>query len=62
MPLKYDKTEIAIISHDGKKTEMVQFLNENNSFLDSKNTHLIVTGTARLKVEKAGIKAEKLLS
>ena len=28
--------EIAIISHDGKKAEMVQFLNEHKNLLASK--------------------------
>ncbi|MCF6297931.1 MAG: methylglyoxal synthase [Flavobacteriaceae bacterium] len=54
--------EIAIISHDGKKAEMVQFLNEHKSILESKKIHLVATGTTGLKVEKAGIEVERLLS
>jgi len=54
--------EIAIISHDGKKAEMVQFLNEHKHLLDSKRIHLVATGTTGSKAEKAGIKVEKLLS
>lgn len=62
MPLKFNNMEIAIISHDGKKAEMVQFLNENKSILESKNIQLIATGTTGLKVQKAGIKVKKMLS
>lgn len=32
--------EIAIIAHDGKKGEMVQFLNEHNAILLQKIYHL----------------------
>ncbi len=54
--------QIAIISHDGKKADMVQFLNEHKSLLSQKKIHLIATGTTGSKVEKAGFKVEKLLS
>ena len=54
--------EIALISHDGKKAEMVQFLNEHKAILEQKKIQLIATGTTGLKVEKAGFKVEKLLS
>ena len=54
--------EIAIISHDGKKAEMVQFLNEHKAILASKEIHLVATGTTGSKAEKAGFKVEKLLS
>jgi methylglyoxal synthase len=54
--------EIALISHDGKKAEMVQFLNENKAILEQKKIQLIATGTTGLKVEKAGFVVEKLLS
>lgn len=53
---------IAIIAHDGKKPEMVQFLNENRDILHSKNLHIIATGTTGSKTEAAGYKVEKLLS
>lgn len=53
---------IAIIAHDGKKPEMVQFLNENRSILDSKQIKIIATGTTGAKTEAAGYKVEKLLS
>ena len=54
--------EIAIISHDGKKAEMVQFLNENKAILESKNIQLIATGTTGSKAVKAGFRVETLLS
>ena len=54
--------EIAIISHDGKKAEMVQFLNEHKELLASKKIQLISTGTTGTKAEKAGFKVRKLLS
>jgi methylglyoxal synthase len=54
--------EIALISHDGKKAEMVQFLNEHKAILEQKKIKLIATGTTGLKVEKAGFEVEKLLS
>ncbi|MCB7480216.1 methylglyoxal synthase [Christiangramia sediminis] len=53
---------IAIIAHDGKKPEMVQFLNENRNILDSKQLKIIATGTTGAKTEAAGYKVEKLLS
>ncbi len=53
---------IAIIAHDGKKPEMVQFLNENREILHSKNLNIIATGTTGAKTEAAGYKVEKLLS
>lgn len=54
--------EIAIIAHDGKKAEMVQFLNEHRAILQQKNISLVSTGTTGTKVEKAGFKVTRLLS
>lgn len=53
---------LAIIAHDGKKPEMVQFLNEHREILQSKNINLIATGTTGYKTEAAGYEVEKLLS
>lgn len=53
---------IAIIAHDGKKAEMVQFLNEHRDVLQRNNVELISTGTTGEKVEKAGFEVRKLLS
>ena len=54
--------EIAIISHDGKKAEMVQFLHKHKAILDSKNIQLIATGTTGSKAKKAGFEVRTLLS
>lgn len=54
--------EIAIIAHDGKKAEMVQFLNEQAETLHNNEVFLISTGTTGSKVEKAGFNVTKLLS
>ncbi|MDG1333459.1 MAG: methylglyoxal synthase [Crocinitomicaceae bacterium] len=54
--------EIAIIAHDGKKAEMVQFLNEQKEILHNNDINLISTGTTGQKVEKAGFTVTKLLS
>jgi len=54
--------EIAIIAHDGKKPEMVQFLNEQKDILNKSNVQLVATGTTGEKVEKAGFPVTKLLS
>lgn len=54
--------EIAIIAHDGKKTEMVQFLMDFRAVIIAKNIQLIATGTTGKHVEKAGLKVDKYLS
>ena len=54
--------EIAIIAHDGKKAEMVQFLNEHKAILHQKGIQLVATGTTGNKAEKAGFKVTKFLS
>ncbi|RKE95339.1 methylglyoxal synthase [Ichthyenterobacterium magnum] len=54
--------EIAIIAHNGKKPEMVQFLNEHKDILHQKDINLVSTGTTGQKVELAGFKVLKLLS
>ena len=40
---------IAIIAHDGKKAEMVQFLNEQSHILHKNEIELISTGTTGKK-------------
>lgn len=54
--------EIAIIAHDGKKAEMVQFLMEHKSTLLHKNISLVATGTTGTRAEKAGFEVLKVLS
>lgn len=54
--------EIAIIAHDGKKAEMVQFLNEHKAVFHQNNITLVSTGTTGKKVKKAGFEVQRLLS
>jgi methylglyoxal synthase len=54
--------EIAIIAHDGKKADMVQFLNKNQNILQKEKITLIATGTTGSKAENAGFKIKKMLS
>ncbi len=54
--------EIAIIAHDGKKVDMVQFLNKNIELLRQEKIKLIATGTTGGKAEKAGFKVKRMLS
>jgi len=54
--------ELAIIAHDGKKADMVQFLNKNIDILHQENIKIIATGTTGGKAEAAGIKVKKMLS
>jgi methylglyoxal synthase len=54
--------EIAIIAHDGKKADMVQFLNKNIDILVKENIKIVATGTTGSKAEVVGIKVKKMLS
>ncbi|CAA0194518.1 Methylglyoxal synthase [Tenacibaculum maritimum] len=54
--------EIAIIAHDGKKAEMIQFLNKHKAILHQKDIRLIATGRTGTKAERAGFKVTKFLS
>ena len=56
------KFEIAVIAHDGKKADLVQFLNKNQAILHQENIKIIATGTTGRKAEAAGIKVKKMLS
>ena len=54
--------EIAIIAHDGKKAEMIQFLMDFKALILAKEINLISTGTTGKNAEKAGFKVRKFLS
>lgn len=54
--------KLAVIAHDGKKAEMVAFLNKHIQLLHQKNVHIIATGTTGKHAEAAGLKVEKVLS
>ena len=52
--------KIAIIAHDGKKPEMVNFINKNQDKLEKAD--LVATGTTGTHVENTGLQVEKKLS
>lgn len=54
--------KIALIAHDGKKADMVHFLNGFKSQLHHSNISLVATGTTGSHIEKAGYNVIKLLS
>jgi len=54
--------KIAIIAHDGKKAEMVQFLSKSHDILKHEKIKLIATGTTGSHVEAGGLKVEKVAS
>ncbi|MFM2370269.1 MAG: hypothetical protein RL619_2595 [Bacteroidota bacterium] len=54
--------EIAIIAHDGKKADLVQFLEKNKAILLEEQIQLIATGTTGGKAENSGFKVTKMLS
>jgi len=54
--------EIAIIAHDGMKANLVEFIKEHKTFLQSETISLIATGTTGSRAEEVGFKVMKLLS
>jgi methylglyoxal synthase len=54
--------EIAIIAHDGKKADMVQFLNKNKAILLKEKIKIIATETTGARAVAAGFKVKKMLS
>ncbi len=54
--------EIAIIAHDGKKRQMIEFVLLNRAFLNSDSITLIATGTTGTLMEQEGFKVLKMLS
>ena len=62
MPISIDIMKLAVIAHDGKKAEMVAFLNKHNSLLHNKQINIVATGTTGKHAEAAGLKVERLLS
>ena len=53
--------KIAVIAHDGKKAEMVAFLNRHMDFLKSVGTEIVATGTTGKHAQDAGLEVERLL-
>ncbi len=54
--------KIAVIAHDGKKAEMVSFLNRHLDVLDSANIKIIATGTTGKHAQAAGLHVERVQS
>ena len=54
--------EIAIIAHDGKKADMIQFLMNHKQLLSQKSIQLISTGTTGEKAINAGFEIRQFLS
>ncbi len=54
--------KIAVIAHDGKKAEMVSFLNRHLDVLDSANIKIIATGTTGKHAQAAGLSVERVQS
>ncbi len=55
-----EKKRIALIAHDGKKAEMVAFLNQNRNKL--KNFNLVGTGTTGRHAQDAGFEIKRYQS
>jgi len=55
-----DNKRIAIIAHDGKKAEMVAFLNQNQELL--KEFKLVATGTTGMHANNAGFDVKRFNS
>ena len=54
--------KLAVIAHDGKKADMVAFLNRHYVYMHSANIEIIATGTTGKHAQAAGLKVERLLS
>ena len=54
--------EIALISHDGKKPEMVRFIMEHKEELLQKNVKIVATGTTGKYIAETGLKVKRMLS
>ena len=54
--------KLAVIAHDGKKAEMVSFLNKHYQALHSVNIEIIATGTTGKHAQAAGLEVQRMLS
>lgn len=54
--------KLAVIAHDGKKAEMVAFLNRHLQFLKSANVDIVATGTTGKHAQDAGLEVKRYLS
>lgn len=53
---------IAVISHDGKKAEMVGFIRDNQDVFSNPKVSIVATGTTGGHVEAAGFTVERVAS
>lgn len=54
--------KLAVIAHDGKKAEMVQFLARHLDTFKRKDIDLIATGTTGKHAQDAGLQVQRVLS
>ncbi|KUF43510.1 methylglyoxal synthase [Myroides marinus] len=54
--------EIAIVAHDAKKKEMLEFIKKNRDILSAEGISLIGTGTTGSMAEDAGFTVRRMLS
>lgn len=54
--------KIAIIAHDGKKPEMIQFLTKHLDIFKQKSIDLIATGTTGTHAMNSGLVVQRVLS
>ncbi len=54
--------KLAVIAHDGKKADMVAFLNRHINFLKSNGIEIIATGTTGKHAQDAGLDVKRYLS
>ncbi|HRO67583.1 MAG TPA: methylglyoxal synthase [Pseudobdellovibrionaceae bacterium] len=58
--MKKNVKTIALIAHDGKKAELINFVKDHMEFF--KKFNLVATGTTGSHVQRAGLKVKRLLS
>jgi len=59
-PASKKRKTIALIAHDGKKTELISFVKDNLEFFKSFN--LVATATTGKYIQQTGLKVQRLLS
>lgn len=54
--------EIAIVAHDAKKKEMLEFIKKNRAILSADGIQLIATGTTGSMAQDVGFEVRRMLS
>ena len=57
-----EKMKVAVIAHNGKKAEMVAFLNKHMEFFKSMGMDIVATGTTGRYAMDSGLEVECMLS